>query len=344
MKIVKLLIVAAFISLVLAAEGETERNERKLKGQSKTNAGWKNDYDCDLRKGADSTFGKGKFTYKTLQTPGTGPEKYGWCFEMYEGPTDILKRSMVNASGKNWCVPYRFINASSGTYVNPIGRKWISFHITNDSNESWELRVYLPYALIGWVINDDESNQVKNWVANHARSIRATVSSEKTYAVTTGNTLVDNKASLAAASGDQASFQKSLTQRQADINTQTDGLKTQQSTAEQTNTEIKALTDALSAKKATSSNISAQMNIIRSQIDSLKATLEASKGKTAASQTAALQTAYDADIGNVNAAAAALKALTPTQGTVIDGIKGTAQTSTDKTAIVKPLANIVSSN
>lgn len=172
---------------------------------------WRDTYDCDLRINGDRAFAEGNFKWKLLSSPNaSGPEAIGWVWTITKinYPVDKFARWATKLGNNNYAIPFRFFNPGTGSYTNPfLGRKWISFQLTNDFNESLELRVVLPYKIIGWIINDDEATKVKNWVANLARVNKALVKNEKILAVKSGNTLVDQKNLLAAASGNQAAFQ-----------------------------------------------------------------------------------------------------------------------------------------
>jgi hypothetical protein len=141
--------------------------------------------------------GKGTFYAPKLFTPVTNAEKLGWTFTMTGTLGANLKQVMI-ADGAQYYIPYRFIS-SAVKYTNPDGYKFISFSVTNDNKDSFNIKVNLPYKMLGWYITDEEGTKIINQLGARKNEHQGNIHSVKSKATTASSDYMINKPLLDAA-------------------------------------------------------------------------------------------------------------------------------------------------
>jgi len=141
--------------------------------------------------------GKGTFVAPKLFVPVTNAEKLGWTFTMSGALGNNLKQVMI-ADGAQYYLPYRFIS-SAVKYTNPDGYKFISFSVTNDNKDHFNIKVNLPYKMMGWYITDEEGTKIINQLGARRNEHQGNIHSVKSKATTASSDYMINKPLLDAA-------------------------------------------------------------------------------------------------------------------------------------------------
>ncbi len=179
---------------------KTKKSTSKAEASTKGDYGsgsWDGGYDCPdikvaLGKGGLQTLGRGRFWAPKLQNPVTQSERLGWTFKMDSPPKGDLMRLMVKGESANyWFLPFRKIS-STATYVNPSGYKYIQIWITDDDKKNYRFRVNLPWAYLGWYINDTEGRKICNFLNTQRTQAVSEVSKLKADINTAANEYMTN--------------------------------------------------------------------------------------------------------------------------------------------------------
>ena len=241
MKFLKALILFTIICMSYTLKiNRVEKANRKLKSNTKADDGdgsWNGGYRVPgllVVTGTagfnnDNRLGKGRFFAPKLENPVTAEENLGWVFDMStQAPTgDLLKVMVRIGTTNNWYIPFRWLNSDFG-FTNPTGYKYLDGWISNDEKALFHLRVLLPYAYIGWVINDDEGKKIAGLLNTRRSQHKAIVEAKKTGANTAASTYLANKPLFDSASGDASKLKAEKDKQAALVVSLTADQKTKQ--------------------------------------------------------------------------------------------------------------------
>ena len=241
MKFLKALILFTIICMSYTLKiNRVEKANRKLKSNTKADDGegsWNGGYRVpgllvvtgNAAFNNDNRLGKGRFFAPKLENPVTAEENLGWVFDMStQAPTgDLLKVMVKIGTTNNWYIPFRWLNSDFG-FTNPSGYKYLDGWISNDEKALFHLRVLLPYAYIGWVINDDEGKKIAGLLNTRRSQHKAIVEAKKTGANTAASTYLANKPLFDSASGDASKLKAEKDKQAALVVSLTADQKTKQ--------------------------------------------------------------------------------------------------------------------
>lgn len=320
-----------YATSVLRSENTNARKLKTKKIKSKTkedgSGSWASGYYCGggIFTSAGSlelvNQGAGTFFAQKLFTPTTATERLGWVFEMKNGPMAQLQKMMVHEGGasKNWYFPFRWLD-NKCTYTNPIGFKYLECWITNDAKENFRFKVNLPWKLLGWYIDDDEGNKIKERLNQLSELAHKEILQEKKLLVTDAQAIIANKQFLTAASSSGSQLEVARTNAQNQLNQIGNTINTHNIHLHTIDTEIAELNSRLATSTNTRNALVAELsssNEKKIQIEKSLATL-ASDGSTNAKAKAAFSSIVEVNTNNFNAHLAALKASAPQSPAVLN--------------------------
>ena len=335
----KLSIIAITLLFLICLSTATSFMKRKKvkKSQTATETGadygsgtWAGGYVCPELRVAEGNAeykveGRGTFLATRLESPVTDQEKLGWVFTM-EGNlgTTLLKIFTRVGTTNQYYLPFRLIS-SAAKYTNPVGYKFIEFWVTSDEKKLYRFRVNLPWAYVGWFINDEEGNKICTLINDARTKKQSTVNSAKVVATSASSEFITNKTLLNAASATGASLEKTkteLTAKVATLNAQITSTKAQKDAEEIVYNGLNSQSIAQTAKV---NELSATLFSINDQIKAINETLKTLGSSTTsnAGATAALKTKVDTALASLKSDLTVLSGLAPTKAADIASIETT---------------------
>merc|ERR1712166_1222620 len=85
-----------------------------------------------------------------------------------------------------------------------------------DNFKSYTIKILLPYATLGWYINDDQSNKMRVQINTRAIEAKGNVSSNKSVIANFSEVYLQKKALLASASQSKADLEKEIEKQKKD--------------------------------------------------------------------------------------------------------------------------------
>jgi len=275
---IKLILSLITIGMVLST------NTMRSKAMDSGKGTWEAGYVCPkifLTEGNGNSVDQGEATIMapTLVEPNTPETKLGLNLKFKNAPAadSLIVKIGTKVSEKVYYIPFRFMS-SDMAFNNPVrDNKTLIGTFVADNFKSYTIKILLPYATLGWYINDDQSNKMRVQINTRAIEAKGNVSSNKSVIANYSEVYLQKKALLASASGSQADLEKEIEKQKKEskaIDVQLAALKTKIEEAklavvEKQNivqTSIKALQYANAAVQHTS----LEMNLIDKSVSSLK--------------------------------------------------------------------------
>jgi len=318
----------------LTACAKFSRTEKKVKSKATTKAStknsgdgsWSSGFNCpEIKVGAGSAEQKveasGKFYAERVISPITAEEKLGWVWELKaKAAGNLAKICVAFGSGNSCYIPYRWVT-SDFSYTNPSGDyKYLQGWITNDSNESYHLRINLPYSTLSYYISDDEGRRIANGIATNRTSNQGTILTKKTSATTNASNYATKKplydASIASGSNIDAAKQAANTK----LTALGESIKTQQALQQTALTEYNTLNSSAQESANKLKTITSTLNSLASQLEANQKTLQSLGTSTTANddQLLVLKTQVDNSLSAFNNEVDVLKADVPQHSTDIN--------------------------
>lgn len=313
----KIIIILALISIMLC---RVEKNKVQLQGSLTLNSLLKQNfpqsYECSIFiNGVDVA--TGTFSPSTLSNP-TGPiETSGMVWNIPKGVSGDLQKITAKVPGANtqYYIPYRLFS-SEFRYTNPLmpgSRKYIEVTVTLDSkNNVYSLKIYLPYSLIGWEIDDIQGNQICTWLNNYRKNQQMNAAAAKNIMLTVGSRLMNNLSMYNSAIGGEGKLKEAMDKVEIEIKQINTQLKLDQDALENNNKEIAKLENTLTLKKNNLKNLKHKVDLQQTTVDAKTKTLNELKGKQSASQTSSLKASINEDTKLLKQASETLKTVAPT--------------------------------
>ena len=177
---------------------------------------------------------------------------------------------------------------SSCQYVNPTGYKYIHFSVANDAGKIFQFRVNLPWAYVGWFINDEEGKRICSYINTRATKTKSDIVAAKTEIVQECATYCANKPIYDASTTKGANLAVEKQKQEANIL----ALKNTLATIEKSFNVAQKENDELTNKKKESEN----------KLKDMDATLMSQNSQIASIQDK-LKTMGDQKISNVESSA-----------------------------------------
>lgn len=122
----------------------------------------------------------GTFYPSRIENPQKEEDKLGLCFKITGSiGSNLLKILRRIGDSDIWCVQYRYF-VSDCNFVNPYKNKFIQASLVTDQDESYTLRIMLPWAKKGWIITDEQATKICSYfntnVGNNVKAIIETKS------------------------------------------------------------------------------------------------------------------------------------------------------------------------
>jgi len=286
---------------------------KKVKKSSKTKGSygsgtWKDGYDCpDLKiavgDGEYKTEGRAKFFATKLESPVDVNEQLGWVFEFSSGPGNTLKKILTQVGTSNkWYIPFRWIS-STPKYTNPVGYKYIEFWVTPDEKTtSYRFRINLPWAYVGWYINDTEGNKICSLLNSERTKHQNILNEAKSSAIMNANTYITSKPLYEAAMSSGSNLEKAKKDLLSKKTTLEGIVKTLTEERNQLKAKIDELTRQVQAQQAKVNTYQTQLATFNGQVHENNETL-----KTIGSSTTSTESLINTIKSKIEAAVTSVK-------------------------------------
>merc|ERR1711957_825636 len=262
---IKLILSLITIGMVLST------NTMRSKAMDSGKGTWEAGYVCPkifLTEGNGNSVDQGEATIMapTLVEPNTDETKLGLNLKFKNAPAadSLIVKIGTKVSEKVYYIPFRFMS-SDMAFNNPVrDNKTLIGTFVADNFKSYTIKILLPYATLGWYINDDQSNKMR-------------VQINKSVIANFSEVYLQKKALLASASKSKADLEKEIEKQKKDseaIAVKLAALKTKIEEAklavQEKQNVVQTSIKALQAANAAVTHTSLEMNLIDKTVSSLK--------------------------------------------------------------------------
>merc|ERR1712160_103211 len=270
---IKLILSLITIGMVLST------NTMRSKAMDSGKGTWEAGYVCPkifLTEGNGDSVDQGEATIMapTLVEPNTDETKLGLNLKFKNAPAadSLIVKIGTKVSEKVYYIPFRFMS-SDMAFNNPVrDNKTLIGTFVADT-----FKILLPYARLGWYINDDQSNKMRVQINTRAIEAKGNVSSNKSVIANFSEVYLQKKALLASASKSKADLEKEIEKQKKDseaIAVKLAALKTKIEEAklavQEKQNVVQTSIKALQAANAAVTHTSLEMNLIDKTVSSLK--------------------------------------------------------------------------
>ncbi len=285
---------AIFLIIIIGLSSATafdRKRKNKMKAQTKTETKgntWNEGYKCEFLVGKGNSNvvseGEGVLKPKLMENPTTPEQKIGLQLEITKGPNGNLK-NLLTKFGTSYYLPYRYCG-DVWNYVNPtFSNKYIQGTLTNDMGQTFTLRINLPYATFGWLINDKESNKIRSMILSLSNNVQNQIIEQKEQAVYDASTYCSTKPIYEKATANSNALAEEVTKLQKQADDLDKLIKTDQANLLKQTTELKDLKSNSVAKLLEVKTMTTTLNTFSAQYEANAQTLKKVGTDKAASQT-----------------------------------------------------------
>jgi len=213
--------------------------------------------------------------------------------------------------------------SSQFKYTNPKGYKYIEGSVTTDDRKLYKFKINLPWAYVGWYIDDKEGNKVCSLINDQRTKHSNIVSEAKQIATTASNAYIVKKPVLTAtqSKGNELATAKTNLEAQVKtLETSISAFKVSIEKEEKGYNELKAKATEAQAKANT---LNSQLSAINAQISEINQALDLLKSSTTvtAEQATALKSLVDKADSACKSQLATLQSFAPNRATEIKAIQ-----------------------
>jgi ribosomal protein L9 len=279
MKFTTMKTILSLIVIGMVLSNNTMRRSKTQDGSGN----WNNGYNCPkvfIKEGKGNLVDQGaaKIMGPQIENPTTDANKLGLNFHFEKAPAanSFITQIGTKVSDKNYYIPYRFFQGDMDYENSNWTNKRLFGTLVADNKKTYFLDIYLPYKTVGWYINDEESNKIKNKVNSRGVEARGKVTAVKNIISPLAEKYLINNEILKAISKDKSAFDKKIAYQQKiseKLKADAEALKAKIETAKQAlfakQKEVQASHNALVASQLAVRAVSQQINTINLEVTGL---------------------------------------------------------------------------